>query len=385
MVRTVQENATGIRVIKALSKTQYEMDRYDKVNGELADKGLEASLITAKTRPLTNTIFYLSLVGVILVGAFRVNGGHMLPGKIVAFMSYFTLIVNATLGISGVFVMCSTGAASAARISEVMDMEKTMQLQEFAQEQTDYALEFCNVSFSYDGVEPNLSNVSVKLKKGQTLGIIGATGSGKTTLVNLLLRFYDVDEGRILINGRDIRSIPNEELRQMFGVVFQNDFLVADTIEKNIDFYRDLGSDALRKAAVMAQASEFIAEKEGGMEYCLTVKGNNLSGGQKQRLLIARALASGPDILVLDDSSSALDYQTDAKLRKALSESFENTTKVIIAQRVSSIKGADCILVLDGGDVIGQGTHDELMTSCEEYQHIARIQMETEEEVAVHG
>ena len=385
MVRTVQENATGIRVIKALSKTQYEMDRYDKVNGELADKGLEASLITAKTRPLTNTIFYLSLVGVILVGAFRVNGGHMLPGKIVAFMSYFTLIVNATLGISGVFVMCSTGAASAARISEVMDMEKTMQLQEFAQEQTDYALEFRNVSFSYDGVEPNLSNVSVKLKKGQTLGIIGATGSGKTTLVNLLLRFYDVDEGRILINGRDIRSIPNEELRQMFGVVFQNDFLVADTIEKNIDFYRDLGSDALRKAAVMAQASEFIAEKEGGMEYCLTVKGNNLSGGQRQRLLIARALASGPDILVLDDSSSALDYQTDAKLRKALSESFENTTKVIIAQRVSSIKGADCILVLDGGDVIGQGTHDELMTSCEEYQHIARIQMETEEEVAVHG
>lgn len=384
MVRTVQENATGIRVIKALSKTEYEMSRYDRVNGELADKGLEASLITAKSRPLSNVVFYLSLVGVILVGALRVNSGDMLPGKIVAFMSYFTLIVNATLGISSIFVMCSTGTASAARISEVMDMDKAMQLLEFAREHTEDALEFRNVSFSYDGVEPNLKDVSVKLKKGQTLGIIGATGSGKTTFVNLLLRFYDVDEGQILIGGRDIRSIPNEKLRKMFGVVFQNDFLVADTVGKNIDFYRDLDSDKLRKAALMAQASEFIAEKEGGMEYALAVKGNNLSGGQKQRLLIARALASEPEILVLDDSSSALDYQTDAKLRKALSECFADTTKIIIAQRVSSIRGADCILVLDGGEVIGQGTHEELMSSCEEYGHIARIQMETEE-VAAHG
>lgn len=384
MVRTVQENAAGIRVIKALSKTEYEKDRYDKVNNELADKGLEASLITAKSRPLVNLIFYVSLVGVILVGAVRVNSGDTLPGKIVAFMSYFTIIVNATLGISGVFTTCSTGAASAGRISEVMDMDEAMQLQEFAQEHTEYALEFRNVSFSYDGVEPNLKDVSFRLKKGQTLGVIGATGSGKTTLVNLLLRFYDVDKGQILIDGRDVRSIPNDALRKMFGVVFQNDFLVADTIEKNIDFYRDLDSDATRKAAVLAQAAKFISEKEGGMEYCLTVKGNNLSGGQKQRLLIARALASEPEILVLDDSSSALDYQTDALLRKALAESFADTTKVIIAQRVSSIRHADCILVLDGGDVIGQGTHEELMASCEEYQHIAHIQMETEEEVTVH-
>lgn len=384
MVRTVQENATGIRIIKALSKTEFEMQRYDRVNGELADKGLEASLINAKTRPLTNIIFYTSLVGVILVGALRVNGGQMLPGQIVAFMSYFTVIVNATIGISSVFVMCSTGSASAARISEVMDMQETMQLQEFAEEHSEYALEFRNVTFSYNGVEPNLKNLSVKLKKGQTLGIIGATGSGKTTLVNLLLRFYDVDEGQILIGGRDIRSIPNEELRKMFGVVFQNDFLVADTIAKNIDFYRGLDDEALRKAAVLAQVAEFIGEKEGGMDYPLTVKGNNLSGGQRQRLLIARAMAAQPDILILDDSSSALDYQTDAKLRKALSESFAETTKVIIAQRVSSIQGADHILVLDGGEVIGLGTHEALLASCEEYGHIARIQMETEE-VAVNG
>ena len=383
MIRTVQENATGIRVIKALSKTDYEMDRYDKVNKELADKGLEASLITAKTRPLVNIIFYCSLVGVILVGALRVNSGDMQPGKIVAFMSYFTLIVNATMGISSVFVMCSTGSASASRISEVMDMDEAMQLQKFAEEHTEYALELRNVSFSYNGVEPNLTNVSVKMKKGQTLGIIGATGSGKTTLVNLLLRFYDVDEGQILLDGRDIRSIPNEELRTMFGVAFQNDFLVADTVAQNIDFYRGLSDDALRKAAVLAQAEAFIAEKEGGMEYLLTVKGNNLSGGQRQRLLIARALAARPKILILDDSSSALDYQTDAKLRKALAEeNFAETTKIIIAQRVSSIRGADCIMVLDGGEVIGQGTHEELMATCEEYQHIAHIQMETEEVTA---
>lgn len=386
MVRTVQENASGIRVIKALSKTEYEKDRYDKVNNELAEKSLEAGLITTKTRPLVNIVFYLSLVGVIVVGAFRVNGGHMLPGKIVAFMSYFTIIINATQGISGIFVMCSNGAASAGRIQEVMAMEKTMETVDVPAEESPYAVEFRDVRFSYNGIEDNLTGVSFGLKKGQTLGIIGATGSGKSTLVNLLLRFYDADGGQIFLDGQDIRSIDNEKLRKKFGVVFQNDFVVADTIAKNIDFYRDLDEDALRKAAVLAQAAEFIAEKEGGMEYQLAVKGNNLSGGQKQRLLIARALAANPEVLVLDDSSSALDYRTDAGLRRALAEHFAETTKIIVAQRVSSIKSADCILVLEGGEVIGKGTHDELMVSCEEYRHIANTQMEAQgKEVTAHG
>ena len=385
MVRTVRENATGIRVIKALSKTEYEKDRYDKVNHELAEKGLEASLITTKTRPLVNVIFYLSLVAVIVVGGIRVNAGHMLPGKIVAFLSYFTIIINATLGISGVFVMCSNGMASANRIKEVMDLDEAMTLQDIAPEKSEYALQFRNVTFSYNGIEANLENVSFDLKKGQTLGVIGATGSGKTTLVNLLLRFYDPDEGQILLDGEDIRAIPNDRLRKKFGVVFQNDFVVADTIGENISFYRDLDSNDLRKAAVLAQAAEYIGEKEGGMDYMLTIKGNNISGGQKQRLLIARALAAAPDILVLDDASSALDYRTDALLRKSLAESFKNTTKVIITQRVSTIAGADCILVLENGQVIGQGTHEFLMETCDEYRMIANTQMETTEEVAVHG
>ena len=378
MVRNVQENATGIRVIKALSKTDYEMDRYDKVNNELADKGLEASLISIRSQPIVNIIFYVSLVVVIVAGGIRVNLGLMLPGEILAFMQYFTIIINATLGISGVFVMCANGVASAGRISEIMEMEETMQVEAGEAEQTDYALEFRNVSFSYNGVEPNLKDVSFALKQGQTLGVIGATGSGKTTLVNLLLRFYDADAGQILLKGRDVRTIENAELRDMFGVAFQNDFIVADTIEKNIDFYRGLGKEAAQKAAVLAQAADYIAEKEGGMEHTLTVKGNNLSGGQKQRLLIARALASNPDILVLDDSSSALDYRTDASLRKALAENFADTTKVIIAQRVSSIQSADHILVLENGEVIGSGTHAELMETCGEYRHIAQTQMEVQ-------
>ena len=387
MVRKVQENASGIRVIKALSKTRYEMDSYDKVNDELAAKSLEASLINIRSMPIANAIFHMSMVAVIVVGTIRVDRGIILPGEIMAFMQYFVTIINATMGISGVVVMCANGAASAGRITEVLGMGETMTLQHFDEEKTEYALEFRDVAFSYNGVETNLKDVSFGLKKGQTLGVIGATGSGKTTLVNLLLRFYDVDKGQILIGGQDIRSIPNEELRNKFGVVFQNDFLVSDTIAKNIDFYRDLEPESLKKAAVLAQAADFIAEKDGGMEYKLTVKGNNLSGGQKQRLLIARALAANPEILVLDDSSSALDYRTDASLRKALAENFDDTTKVIIAQRVSSIQGADCILVLENGEVIGQGTHEELMVSCEEYQHIANTQMEAQrgEEATVNG
>jgi len=378
MVRTVQENASGIRVIKALSKTQYEMDRYDKVNNELAGKSLAASLINIKSGPFADAIFYISMVTVIVTGAIRVHLGAILPGEIMAFMQYFTTIINATMSISGVVIMCANGTASASRIAEVLEIDEAMTLQHFEEEKSGYALEFRKVAFSYNGVETNLKDVSFGLKKGQTLGVIGATGSGKTTLVNLLLRFYDVDEGQILLNGRDLRSIPNDELRKKFGVVFQNDFLVSDTIGANIDFYRGLDPENLKKAAVLAQAAEFIEEKEGGMEHKLTIKGNNLSGGQKQRLLIARALASDPEILVLDDSSSALDYRTDASLRKALAENFADTTKIIIAQRVSSIQGADCILVLENGEVIGQGTHEELMASCEEYRHIANTQMEAQ-------
>lgn len=375
MTRVVQENATGIRVIKALSREQHEKDRYDRANAELADKGMEAGFISAKS-VFSTYVLRISLVCVTVLGAIRVNAGLMLPGKIVAFISYFTIITNATLSISNIFVLCSNGAASAQRIDSVIRIPVTMQTVEIPPEQSPYAVEFRNVSFSYMGVENNLQDISFALRKGQTLGIIGATGSGKTTLLNLLMRFYDAQSGQILLEGRDVRSIPNDELRKKFGVVFQNDFLVGDTIARNIDFYRDLGPEAAKKAAVLAQAAEFIAERDDGMEHVLAIKGNNISGGQKQRVLIARAVAAEPEILILDDSSSALDYRTDAQLRKALAENLADTTKVIVAQRVSSIQAADLILVLEEGRIIGRGTHGELMAACDEYRHIAEIQME---------
>ena len=242
-------------------------------------------------------------------------------------------------------------------------------------------IEFDKVSYSYTGVGKNLEDLSFRLEHGQTLGILGPTGSGKSTIINLLMRLYDVDSGTVRIDGRDIRTIPNAELREKFGVVFQNDFVAGGTIGGNISFFRDLPEEKLEAAAEHAQAG-FIAEKEGGMAADVVMRGNNLSGGQKQRLLIARALAADPEILILDDASSALDYATDAALRRALRENYRNTTTVLVAQRISSLRHADLILVLDDGAVIGMGDHAHLMESCEEYRLIAQTQMGEGEEGA---
>ena len=376
MIRTVRENATGIRVIKALSKTDYEKSRYDRVNAELADQKVRAGAITALSRPTSNLILNFCLVLIVLFGALRVSNGALLPGRIIAFTHYFTMILNATIGIAGLFTVLSHGMASAQRIDAVMSMEPELPIMDVPQEQTPYAVEFRHVSFSYHkGAEKNLDDVSFALKKGQTLGIIGGTGSGKTMILRLLLRFYDADEGQILLSGRDVRSIPNEELRKLFGVTLQNDFISATTVRENIAYFRDLDDGTLLRAAEIAQAADYLAEKDG-LDTPLTKSGNNLSGGQKQRLLIARAVAADPAILILDDASSALDYQTDAALRKALSESCRDAVKVIVAQRISSLRHADCILMLDGGHVIGQGTHEELMNSCDAYREIAETQME---------
>jgi ATP-binding cassette subfamily B protein len=249
-------------------------------------------------------------------------------------------------------------------------------------ESADRYVSFENVTFSYRGKSDNTKAVSFDLPKGGTLGIIGATGSGKTTLLSLLMRFYQVPvgSGTIRIGGRDIRTMTPAELRSRFGIAMQNDFLYAGTIEDNIRFGREIAHEQVVHAATMAQAHEFISKLADGYDHKLTVKGTNLSGGQKQRLLIARALAGEPDILVLDDASSALDYKTDAALRRALREDAEArsealTTTVIVAQRVSSIKHADLILVMDKGAVIGCGTHDELVASCSIYNEIAESQM----------
>ena len=378
MVRTVRENISGIRVIKALSKTDYEKERFAKVNSEVVRREKKAATTMALTNPVMNLFLNVGLTVVILVGAFLVNANMSQPGKIIAFMTYFTIILNAMLSINRLFVMYSKGTASAARISEVLNTPedlKTQKVPENLNEEGTYHILFDDVSFSYQKKEADISHISFRLKKGETLGIIGATGAGKSTITALLMRLYDADSGRILIDGKPVQSIPPEELHTKFGVVFQSDALFADTISENIDFGRKLSKEQLLRAAECAQAMEFIRSLPDGFEHRLTARGTNLSGGQKQRLLIARALAGDPEILILDDSSSALDYRTDAKMRQALKQHYANTTSIIIAQRVSSILHADHILVIEDGKELGYGTHEELLQRCDIYRQIAESQM----------
>ena len=382
-VRLIREDIAGIRVIKALSKESYERERFDQANREVVDWERKATVTTSITNPVMNVLLNLGLVAVILTGAFRVNQGTSEVGKILAFMTYFTIILNALMSISRLFIMISKAAASAARIVTVLEADQEMVLQELetneeaamAEAEDDSVhVEFDHVSFSYNKVENNLENISFRLKRGETLGIIGATGAGKTTIVNLLMRFYDADQGTVRIDGKDVRTMGLHELRKRFGAVFQNDTIFEDTIMENINMGRDLSEEAVMEAVLYGRASEFVAEK-GGISEQLDIKGANLSGGQKQRILIARALAARPDILILDDSSSALDYKTDAALRKELREHFAETTCVIIAQRISSIMNSDHIMVLEDGQMIGYGTHRELMETCEIYREIGKSQM----------
>lgn len=384
MVRVVREDAQGIRVIKALSRKEYEQTRYETVNANLARDGLNAAANMSVSNPLINLFLNIGLVAVMAVGAVRVNAGTCQPGTIISFIQYFTILSNALLSITRIFMMFTKGAASMNRICEVLDAaasDVSDSVSEGAMalpENPDRYISFEHVSFSYRSKYDNLQDVSFDLPRGGTLGIIGATGSGKTTLLSLLLQFYrvPVGNGTIRIGGRDIRTMTPAELRSRFGIAMQNDFLYAGTIEDNIRFGRDISHEQVVRAAQVAQAHEFISRLDDGYDYKLTVKGTNLSGGQKQRLLIARALAGSPDILVLDDASSALDYKTDAALRSALRESdVSAATTVIVAQRVSSIKHAHLILVLDQGKVIGYGTHDRLMESCPVYNEIAESQM----------
>ena len=383
VVRVVQENITGVRVIKALSKTEYEKKRFDKVNHDLSHISQKAGMVTSVTGPVTSIVLRVGLTLVVVVGAYRVNAGDIKSGVIIAALQYFVMILNAMTGITRIFVMWSKGEASAKRVSHVLEQPEDLAVAENTEPVQEDAphIEFRDVSFSYTGVGKNIDSLSFALEHGQTLGILGGTGAGKSTVLNLLLRLYDPDSGQVLIDGQDIRTIPHDVLREKFGTVFQNDFITEGTIGHNIRFFRDIPQEALSRAADCAQA-EFIAEKEGGMDAEVVVRGNNLSGGQKQRLLIARALAADPEILVLDDASSALDYKTDAALRRALREHYRHTTTVLVTQRVSSLKHADLILVLSDGCVIGAGNHAQLMRDCEEYRSIAQTQMGEGREVS---
>ncbi len=388
-VRMVREDIAGIRVIKALSKTEYETEKFRGINKEVVERERKNGMVMAIINPSMNILLNLGLVGVILVGAYRVNQGTSEVGKILAFTTYFTIILNAMLSISKMFTILSKAIASGDRIWQVLESEADMQVLEQIYEEADSEendceetdseqaeIEFSDVTFSYlKGGIPNIQNLSFRIKKGQTLGIIGEIGSGKSTILNLMMRMYDTDNGTIWISGRDVRTYQPEELKKKFGVVFQNDTIFEDTIAGNVTLGREIQEKQVKEALFHAQASEFVEGRAEREEEALNIKGANLSGGQKQRVLIARALADRPEILVLDDSSSALDYRTDARLRKSIRENFTDTTLVMVAQRVSSIRNADLILVMEDGALIGRGTHEELMLNCSTYAEIAHSQM----------
>jgi len=424
IVRIMRENITGIRVVKALSKEPFEKDRFERANGRMLKADMQAGTVMAMPGPIMTLFLNVGLTLVVVFGARRVNAGLIEPGVILAFLTYFNMIMMGVMGLNRIFMMMSKANASAKRIQAVVDAPDELQpiaLEEAARfDLTKYSeqdhIVFEHVDFSYDagiGVtddeekeeagaakaentgkavkagsfpdtsehflgqdrEKCLSDIHFTIKRGESLGIIGATGSGKTTIINLLMRFYEAGAGYIFVNGRDVRTYDKETLHQMFGVVFQNDVIFADSLRNNISFGRVVTQEQIRAAAADAKAAEFIESYEDGYDHEAVIHGANLSGGQKQRTLIARALVANPEILILDDSSSALDYKTDAALRKAIREHHSEATTIIIAQRISSIMSLDKIIVLDEGKMIGYGTHEELMSSCSMYQNIYQVQM----------
>ena len=397
IVRIMRENITGIRVVKALSKEDYEVRRFGEANEQMAGKDIRAGIVMALPGPLMTFVLNVGLTIVVVVGAVRVNGGVTKPGVILAFLTYFNMISMGVMGLNRVFMMMSKANASAARIAAVVHAQDELvplPEEETAVTEREGYIVFDHVGFNYgraqgeehfpgqavgrfdgQGRQKSLDDIDFSMKKGGTLGIIGATGCGKTTIINLLMRFYDADEGAVFIDGKDVRTYDKDALHRMFGVVFQNDVIFADSLKENIAFGRDVSPEQMDAAAADARARDFIREYEDTYEHKAVVRGANLSGGQRQRVLIARALAAAPDILILDDSSSALDYKTDAALRKAIREHHADTTTIIVAQRISSIMSLDDIIVLEEGRIIGHGTHEELMENCPMYQEIHRVQM----------
>lgn len=374
MIRVVRENISGIRIIKSFAKEDDEKTRYHAINKDVSTKEKRAGLIVATLDPIMNLVLNLGLVLILYVGAQRVMSGVSQTGSILAFLSYFTLILNSFLALNRIFLLMSRAGASASRLSVILKTHDTVPLLEKKLVQSDYHIEFNNVSFSYNHTSYDIENISFKVKHNTTLGIIGATGSGKTTIAQLLMRMYEINQGEILINGQDIRSMDETSLRKRFGVVFQNDALFSYSVKENIAFGRQLNFDNIVEAAEFAQAHDFINELTDQYDEHVLRAGANFSGGQKQRMLIARALAEHPEIIILDDASSALDYKTDALLRQAIKESFHSTL-IMITQRVSSIMHADQILMLDHGKVVGLGTHQELAKTCLPYQELMALQL----------
>ena len=379
MVRVIRENITGIRVIKALSKEEYEQKRFNIVTETLYEREKKAGINMALTNPLINAILNIGLVIVIFFGAYRVNNGEIKVGTIIAFTSYFTIILNAMVTLGRIFITHSKAVASARRIKMILHLPKELLRDESTDNNdTKYFIEFNNVGFSYLKKDNSmfLKDINFKLKKGERIGIIGPTGAGKSTIIRLLLRFYDVDSGEILIEGRNIKSLDIEEYRNRIGVVLQNDAIMSDTVIENIAFGKEVDLERIKECATLACASEFIEKMPQGYQSMLSSRGTNLSGGQKQRILLSRALYAKPDIFILDDSSSALDYKTDATIRKNIASVFPNSVTFLVSSRVTSLMNCDWILVIDEGKVVGFGKHQELLDNCEVYHNIYSLQVD---------
>ncbi|WP_217596680.1 ABC transporter ATP-binding protein [Cohnella sp. GbtcB17] len=382
----LREGLTGIRVIRSFGRIGHEQARFVEANRDLTDTSVKVNQIMAVLWPLMMLIMNFSSVAIIWFGGLRVSHGHMEVGDLMAFLQYAMQIMFSMLMLSMMFVMVPRASASAVRINEVLEMSPVVNDAPHVRtgrSELRGVVEFDHVTFSYPGAEqPALKNVSFRAEPGEVTAIIGGTGSGKSTLVNLIPRFYDVDSGSIRIGGTDVRERPQAELRSQIGLVPQKAVLFTGSIADNIRYGKEDATDEeLRHAAEVAQAADFISGMEGGFGAHIAQGGTNVSGGQKQRLSIARALVRRPDIYIFDDSFSALDFKTDAKLRAALKSETTQATVLIVAQRVSTVMDADRIIVLDDGEISAIGTHKELLQSSEIYKEIVSSQL-TEEEIA---
>jgi ATP-binding cassette subfamily B protein len=382
-----RENLEGMLVTRAFNTQQFEMERFDKANRELTRTTLFVNRAMSLMMPTMMLIMNLTVVSIIWVGSKQVSALHMEIGDMMAYMQYSLQIIMAFLMLAMMFILIPRAAVSANRVAEVLKADESIvdpQTPEHFSEPFDRDVVFDDVSFHYPGGDDDvLHHISFTARAGQTTAIIGATGSGKSTLVNLVMRFYDVTGGRVLVGGRDIRSVTRNELRAKIGYVPQKSVLFSGTVRSNLS-YGDpgAGEERLVKSARVAQAEEFIEAREDGYDSPIAQGGGNVSGGQKQRISIARALTKDAPIYIFDDSFSALDMKTDAKLRAALRRETGGSTILLVAQRVSTIMDAEQIVVLDNGGVAGTGTHRELLRSCEVYRQIAGSQL-SEEELAI--
>ncbi|PSR20623.1 MAG: multidrug ABC transporter ATP-binding protein [Sulfobacillus acidophilus] len=381
--RVLRENLTGVRVVRSFNRTAYEVNRFDAANLDLTDTSVQVFQLMAIMMPMVMLIMNLSTLAIVWFGGIQINNGTLEIGKLMAFIQYVMQIMFAVMMVSMMSFMIPRGQASALRINQVlsMDPEITDPTEPQEPDGAQGQIEFRHVTFNYPGAEePAISDISFTARAGEITAIIGGTGAGKSTLLNLVPRFYDVTDGSILIDGVDVRQMSQATLRAKIGYVPQRAILFTGTISENIRYGNDEASDDLvQRAAEIAQATEFIREMPSQFESVISQGGVNLSGGQKQRLAIARALVKRPEIYLFDDSFSALDYKTDAQLRAALRHEIAQATVLIVAQRVSTVIDADRIVVLDEGQLVGVGSHHELLQTCPLYQEIVSSQLSPEE------